>query len=539
MSQSQEYGNFDYIVVGAGSAGCVVASRLSESGKYKVLLLEAGGSDTGFWINVPLGYPVLFSNPKFNWMFDSQPEEGLNGRTTYQPRGKVLGGTSSINGMVYNRGNIADYDEWRDSGCPGWGWKDVVPYFKKSEHRTTGPSECHGVGGPLVVADPEEKNELFESVIKAGIEAGLPHRTDFNSGEQIGVGYYQVNINNAKRWSSSRAYLDRAKGRSNLVIATRAHTKKVVIENKKAIALEFDIDGKPYIARVNKEIVLSAGVYGSPQILLLSGIGPEHHLKEKGVPVIHNLPGVGENLQEHFYVQLMFKCSKPITANDVDNNLIKKLLTGMKYVFLKKGLLASNGVCVGGFFKSNPSLKNPDYQFNLNPWSVAERTREGMIPHPFSGFTLSPVHLKPEARGTVRLASNNPYDEPEIRFNFLQTEYDVKSMMAGVRMMRKISQQQALNSLIVEEIQPGLSVQTDEQMEAFIRDKGYANLHPAGSCRMGVNEDAVVDPTLKVYGIEGLRIADASIMPRVPSGNTHGPSVMIGEKAADMILNSA
>lgn len=538
MSHSQEYGNFDFIVVGAGSAGCVLASRLSESGKHSVLLLEAGGSDKGFWVNVPLGYPALFSNPKYNWMYDSQPEAGLNGRTTYQPRGKVLGGTSSINGMVYNRGSIDDYDEWRDSGCTGWGWKDVLPYFKKSEHRTAGASECHGVGGPLIVSDVEEKNELFDSVIAAGVEAGLPHRTDFNSGEQVGIGYYQVNINKAKRWSSSRAYLDRALGRSNLKVATHAHTKRVVIENKKATAVEFDIHGKPFVARAKKEIILSAGVFGSPQILLLSGVGPEQHLKDKKIPVVHHLPAVGENLQEHFYVQLMFRCAKPITANDVNNSAVRKLATGMKYVFFKKGLLASNGVCTGGFFKSDPALKNPDYQFNLNPWSVAERTRDGMIPHPFSGFTLSPVHVKPDARGSVRLASNNPYDAPEIRFNFLQTQYDMQSMIAGVRFMRKISQQPALKNLVIEEIQPGLNVQSDQDMEAFIREKGYANLHPVGSCRMGVNEDAVVDPELKVYGIQSLRIADASIMPRVPAGNTHASSVMIGEKAADMILRS-
>lgn len=538
IANPSSLGVYDYIIVGAGSAGCVLAARLTESGRHKVLLLEAGPEDKGFWVDVPLGYPMLFSNPKINWMFDSEPEPGLNGRTTYQPRGKILGGTSSINGMVYNRGNPADYDEWRDAGCIGWGWDDVVPYFKKAQHQTRGADPHHGVGGPLIVSDAPEPSELADAIIAAGIEAGLEHRTDFNAGQQDGIGYYQTTTNRARRWSSSRAYLRPARRRSNLRVATNAHVTSLILEGRKAAGVSFAVNGVPHDAMASGEVILSGGVYGSPHTLMLSGIGPAAHLREMGINVCHDLPAVGNNLQEHFYAQLMFRCPRPITANDLFNSTTRRLIEGMRYVFFRKGILASNGISAGGFFRSEPSLNRPDMQINMNPWSVASRTRSGMIPHAFAGFTLSPVHLKPEARGTVRLKSADPLTPPAMQFNFLQTDYDVRAMTAGIRLMRKISQQPALHPYVVEELQPGLDVVTDAEIEAFLREKGYANLHPVGSCRMGVGNDAVVDPQLRVHGFEGLRVVDSAVIPRVPAGNTHAPTVMIAEKAADIILSA-
>ena len=529
---------YDFIVTGAGSAGCAVAGRLSESGKYRVLLLEAGTKDTNPWIHVPLGYTKTYTDPRVNWMFDSEPEKELNGRTLYQPRGKVLGGTSSINGMVYMRGTPTDYDGWRQRGCEGWGYDDVLPFFKKAEDQERGPSEFHGTGGPLHVSNPV-RCALGDAMVQAAIEAGVPANDDFNGATQEGVGYYQTTTTNRRRWSSARAYLGPAKGRANLTIATQAHATRILFEGLKAVGVEYQTPSGKETAYARGEIVASGGVYGSPQLLQLSGVGPGELLQEFGVPVVRDMEGVGKHLHDHFNTYLVWRCSQKVTLNDLAASPFRKLTQGVQYVFTRSGQLANAGIYAGAFVKSDPRLEQPDLQINMFGWSAFERLRTGIKPHPFSAFTMSPVHLRPEGRGTVRLKSADPLAAPAIRFNFLASEYDFQALIYGTRFSRKIAEQSALKPYIVEEVIPGLGCQSDDDIKAEIRVRGVSNLHPVGTCRMGRNVDDVVDPRLKVHGLQGLRVADASIMPQVPGGNTNAPSIMIGEKCAAMILEDA
>jgi choline dehydrogenase len=530
---------YDYIVTGAGSAGCVVAARLSESGRYRVLLLEAGGEDRYPWIHVPMGYGRLFSNPRVNWMYESEPEPELEGRSMYQPRGKVLGGTSSINGMVYMRGNPADYDEWRQRGCTGWDWDSVLPYFKKAEDQERGPDAFHGTGGPLRVSDQPARFELAEHWIAAAIEAGLPANNDFNNGQQEGAGPFQTTTNRRRRWSTSAAYLRPARVRKNLAVATNALATRVVFENGRATGVEFISNGVREIARARGEVIVCGGVYNSPQLLQLSGLGPGELLHGLGIPVVRDMPAVGADLQDHFYVRLAFRCTKPITLNDVANSPLRKAMAGVQYMLFRTGPLATNGICAGGFARSDQRLERPDIQLNFSLWSFAERTRKGVYPHPFPGFTISAVHLRPDARGEVRVKSADPLSPPAIRFNFLKTQYDLEALTAGMRLARKIVNQPALSDYVAAELIPGKDVNTDAEFEAAIRKNGISNLHPVGTCRMGMDEAAVLDPRLRVRGIGRLRVVDASVMPSVPAGNTNAPSIMIGEKASDMILEDA
>jgi choline dehydrogenase len=532
-------GTFDYIVTGAGSAGCAVAARLSEDGRYRVLLLEAGGKDSYFWIHVPIGYSRLFANPRVNWMFESEPEAELEGRTMYQPRGKVLGGTSSINGMVYMRGNPADYDLWRQRGCAGWDWDSVLPYFRKAEDQERGGDAFHGKGGPLRVTDQAINWELGDRFISAAIEAGLPANNDFNNGEQDGAGPFQNTTNRRRRWSTATAYLRPARRRANLLVRTNSHATRILVEEGRAKGVEFLCGGALHVARAKGEIIVCGGVYGSPQLLQLSGIGPGALSQEFGIPVVRDMPGVGADLQDHFYVRLAFRCTRPITLNDIANNPVKKLIAGLQYVLFQKGPLTSNGICAGGFAKSDPRLERPDIQLNFSVWSFAERTRAGVQPHPFPGFTISAVHLRPDARGSVMLKSSDPLAAPAIRFNFLRTQYDLQALTAGMRLARKITTQPIFAPYVAEELVPGAQVKSDAEFEASIRKNGVSNLHPVGTCRMGADPQAVCDPRLKVNGIGALRVVDASVMPTVPAGNTNAPTIMIAEKASDMILQDA
>ena len=450
----------------------------------------------------------------------------------------MLGGTSSINGMVYMRGTPTDYDGWRQKGCEGWAYDDVLPFFKKAENQERGPDEFHGAGGPLNVSNPV-RCALGDAMVQAAVEAGIPANRDFNGATQEGVGYYQTTTSNRRRWSSARAYLGAAKGRANLTVATEAHAMRILFEGGKAVGVEYKTPNGMQTAWAKSEIVVSGGVYGSPQLLQLSGVGPGELLKEFGIPVVREMEGVGKHLHDHFNTYLVWRCAQKVTLNDLAASPLMKLTSGIQYVFTRSGHLSNAGIYAGAFVKSDPRLEQPDLQINMFGWSAFERLRTGIKPHPFSAFTLSPVHLRPEGRGTVRIKSADPLAAPAIRFNFLASEYDFQALIYGTRLSRKIAAQPALKPYVVEEVIPGEACQSDEQMKEEIRLRGVSNLHPVGTCRMGKEIDAVVDPRLRVHGIAHLRVADASIMPQVPGGNTNAPSIMIGEKCAAMILEDA
>lgn len=528
-------GPFDFIIIGAGSAGSVLASRLSEDGRKKVLLLEAGPADRNPWIHLPMGYSRLFADRRYNWMYDSEPERALNERALYQPRGKVLGGSSSINGMMYVRGNAKDFDDWTKAGCAGWSYDDVLPYFRKSEDQSRGSDRWHGTGGPLKVSDQSFDHELPNALCAAARQAGLEPNDDFNGARQDGFGYYQMNIHKGRRWSTARGYLAPARKRANLRIITGALAERIVLENGVARGVLFLSQGQRQLAS-GREVILSAGTIASPQLLMISGIGPAAHLREHGIECRGDLPEVGANLQDHTCIQLMFRCTKPITVNDIANSWVRRIGVGLQYAMSRTGYLAETGIYVGGFARSDASQDRPDIQMAMAAWSVAERTAKGAKPHPFSGFSFSPEHVNPDARGSIRLRSADPAAPPMISFNFFQSDYDIRAMTFGIRLVRRISEQEAMRPYISAELQPGKDVQSDEDILQFIREKAGSDIHAVGTCRMGADTRAVVDPRLRVNGVRRLRVVDASIMPRVVRGNTHAATVMIAEKAADMIL---
>jgi choline dehydrogenase len=530
---------FDFIVTGAGSAGCAAAARLSESGRYRVLLLEGGRRDNHPWIHIPIGYHKLYTHPVYNWKFESEPVAGLNGRTSYQPRGKMLGGTSSLNGMVYMRGTPADYDGWRQRGCEGWDYGSVLPYFRKAEDQERGENEFHGVGGPLKVSDSRFRSEIIDAIVEAAVQAGIPRNADFNGASQEGVGYYQSTVGNGRRWSTATAYLKPARGRKNLVVTPNAHATRILIEDGRAVGVEYRTPKGLETARAKGEVIVSGGVYGSPQLLLLSGIGPGAHLQEMGVSVVRDLSAVGANLHDHFNSYVAWRATKAGTLNDLARSPVRKVAAGIEYALGRSGPLAGISTLAGIMVRSDPRFDRPDFQMNIFLWSIEKRDRNGVYAHKWPGFSISPVHLRPEGRGRVSLKSRDPLSPPKIEFKFLETAHDIDAMLFGMRFARKVAAQPALQLYIGEEVQPGPAVTSDADLLEDLRNRGVSNLHPVGTCRMGNGPDAVVDPRLRLHGIRGLRVMDASIMPQVVGGNTNAPSIMIGEKGAAMILEDA
>jgi choline dehydrogenase len=524
---------YDFIVVGAGSAGCVLANRLSENGKYSVLLLEAGPNDNYPWIHIPIGYGKTMFNPGYNWMFNTEPEPGLNQREIYWPRGRCLGGSGSINGLIYVRGQAEDYDHWQTQGNTGWGWKSVLPYFIKSEHNSRGASEYHGADGPLWCSDIGEKHELMEGIIRAGEELGVPRNDDFNGPKQEGVGYYQLFTRRGWRCSTSVAYLRPVKRRRNLRIETNAHATGLISNGTHISGVRYLKDGINREAHAAREVILSAGAIQSPQLLQLSGIGRASFLQSQDIPVIKDLPGVGENLQDHLQLRLMYKVRKPITTNDELRTVTGKLRMGLKYIFGRRGPLAI-GINQGGLFtRVLPESTTPDIQFHFATLSA---DAAGGAPHPWSGCTFSVCQLRPESRGTVNIKSTDPMQPPAIQANYLTTETDKQCAVAGIKFARKLAAAPALQFLLSEEYRPGATVNTDADLLEFARQYGATIFHPVGTCKMGSDSMSVVDNRLRVHGVTGLRVVDCSIMPTLTSGNTHAPVVMIAEKASDMIL---
>jgi choline dehydrogenase len=521
--------NYDTIIVGAGSAGCVLANRLSADPRHRVLLLEAGPRDTDPWIHIPLGYGKLFNKPSVNWSYWSEPEPQLNGRKIFTPRGKVLGGSSSINGLVYTRGQPEDFDDWE---TPGWSFGELLPYFRRSEDQARGADALHGRGGPLAVSDQSEPHELCDAFIEAAVQAGHPRNPDFNGERQEGAGYQQLTARNGRRCSTARGFLQPALHRENLKVVTGALVSKVLFDGRKAVGVQYVKDSEEKETRANREVILCGGAINTPQLLQLSGIGPAPLLREHGIPVVLDQPQVGENLQDHFQARIVLKCTRPITVNDDMQSLWRMARMGLRYAFLRKGPLAVSAGYAGGFWRTRPELKRPDVQTHFLTFSL---DRMGEKLHPFSGFTASICHLRPSSRGSVRIRSADPRVPPAIRYNYLATEHDRRSMIEGMRLLRRILDQPAIRPYIASEYMPGAQVQSDDEWLAYLRETGSTIYHPSCTAMMGTGDKAVVDSHLRLKGLAGLRAVDASVMPAVISGNTNAAVIAIAEKASDLI----
>ena len=531
---------FDYIVVGAGTAGCVLANRLTANGKYNVLVVEAGKKDNYFWIDIPVGYLYTINNPRTDWCYETEPDPGLNGRSIGYARGKVLGGSSSINAMIYMRGQRSDYDHWAQLGNLGWSWDDVLPVFKHSEDYQHGADEFHGAGGEMRVEERRVNWEILDAWRDAAADAGIPKIAEFNRGDNSGNAYFQMNQRRGSRWSATKAFLDPAKARHNLTILTECHVQKLILDNtsgeKRCTGIEVRTKKGIETFTATREVLLSAGSIGSPQILQLSGVGNGEMLKQRGVAPAHELPGVGENLQDHLQVRTIYKVSNTVTLNQRVHSLFGLAAMGIEYFLRKTGPLTMPPSQLGAFAKSDENQPTANIEWHVQPLSL---DKFGDPLHRYNAITPSVCNLRPSSRGHVRIKSKRPEDYPAITLNYLSTEEDLQVAVAGLKYTRRIMSSPALSRFEPEEVKPGADIVTDADLERAARDLGTTIFHPVGTCKMGNDPLAVVNDRLEVHGIQGLRVIDASVMPTITSGNTNAPTVMIAEKGAKFVLEDA